>query len=478
MFGSFFNKETRRFEKLVLWPGQEELCDFSEQHQICLYPKPRQSGYSEFHAEKAIFECFKHENTEIVVISKSEFFADYFLEYRVERKLANLPKIPGLAWPEAHKPKKDEVRFENGSTIKSITSSQSSAASMSLDGLIIDEAGGIDENYKNFKQLFINALPTLEANPNSWCAIIGTSVPGSYYNEMVREAYTDPDSEFKYFFKPWSINPKRDEEWYERQRKRLKDGVYTQFPRDMEDFFYVKDGLVFKNFDSRTDGIHIQKFVPNFNHDFIIGYDHGTKDPAVCLFALHEPYEDILYVYEEVYFAQDHGQPVSIIAKNIKDRLKKQPKSPTRRVADTQIFSKTGLQISYADIFKKYGISFSKAYKHDKMGSYALLSDRFQFAKIMISPSCTHLIEELRTHRWAPNRQKEEPEDKNNHCIDALRYICAEIKKKNKQGPVIKPKPYSKESEIARNMFLKSIGMGYASPMDKHIGEVNEWLSL
>ena len=48
------------------------------------------------------------------------------------------------------------------------------------------------------------------------------------------------------------------------------------------------------------------------------------------------------------------------------------------------------------------------------------------FARIVIDPSCTHVIDECRSYSFRTDRLTgailPEPEDKNNHCIDALRY--------------------------------------------------------
>lgn len=63
---------------------------------------------------------------------------------------------------------------------------------------------------------------------------------------------------------------------------------------------------------------------------------------------------------------------------------------------------------------------------------------------IVVHPRCTHLIDELTHYRY-----KEDPktgeilpllEDKNNHCIDALRYACEGARRAGK-APISKPAP-------------------------------------
>ena len=79
LFGSIWNPNNKRFSAFELWPEQENLCDFIEKHKVPLIPKTRQGGISEIAAERALKECLQYPNTEGVIISKSEDFAEYFL---------------------------------------------------------------------------------------------------------------------------------------------------------------------------------------------------------------------------------------------------------------------------------------------------------------------------------------------------------------------------------------------------------------
>jgi hypothetical protein len=467
----------------ALWDRQKEACDFMEtQTQVILMPKSRQKGYSEIAAERALFTLFKSNNVEGVAISKSEFFAQYFLEKRVLAKYNELVrKFPKGTFPKlAKKPTKEEIVFEGGRRMMSLASSSTAAASMTLDFLIVDEAGGIDENKgaiteekSIFKPILINSLPALDQNPNAWAMIIGTSVPGSYYNKLVRQAYEeDNEGEYKYFFIGWWHQPGRDKEWYLKQQYKYKDGVYLQHPTDMEDFFYIKDGLVFQHFDPKEGGRHvldfkigerftrkiikkgkasITHFKPSWNHFFLTSYDHGTSHPAANLYVLYDKYADMMYVFGETFFEDGHGSSVGEIAEAILLRHRDFPRKPDRSIADGAIYNDTGNE-SVGSLFQRaYGLKFQKARKHDEAATRELLSERFRDNKIYIHKDCYNLIAQLRDYRWDAKSSGEKPIQKNDDAIDALRYACAECKPEQHETKERMPEAYKINYEQRAN---------------------------
>lgn len=478
-FGKIIDPKTKKIIKFALWDEQKKYADFLDKSLFSLTPKSRQNGVSEIAAERSLKELMQYPNTEGAVISKGKDFAEYFLERRFLVKYNSLPKNQGIIWPKITKITKEEIEFDNGSKLKSVASTSTSVASMTLDFLIVDEAGGIDENNTGvkFENIYKNALPSLMRNDRAWSMIIGTSVPGSYYNEMVERCCSGEDTEHKVFFLPYSIDPSKTQEWWMKQKMKLKDGVFTQYPRTMEDFFYVREGLVFKNFDAREDLGHVKKFQPRFNHQFITAYDHGTIHPACALFVLYDQYEDHLYVFDELYYQHGHQTTISKIAYDYRRKLDFINARPYKEIADTSIFARKDGPSSQADLFKRYGIRFSKSYKYDEASSRDMLSERFTHNKITIAPNCINLIRELRTYRWNPNRAGEEAEDKNNDAIDPLRYICAEVRRQSRPQQPNRPAAYSKEkqnlSKTKRDRFRNIIYGGNNSSFSEK--DVNSW---
>lgn len=458
VFGSITDQDanSKTFKKRVqfeLWKRQKEACEFLEKNQICLLPKSRQKGYSEIAAERALKTLLQNPGVEGVCVSISEEMAKYFLDRRIMPKYETIcAKFPGY-FPKVVDKTREKVVFENGSSFKSIASSQTAAASMTLDFLIVDEAGGIDENRgklseetSQFKDILTNSMPALDQNPKAWAMIIGTSVPGSYYNKIVREAYERKNEcRIKYFFIGWWHQPGRDKKWYNQQKELYKDRMPLQHPTDMEDFFYVRDGLVFPHFDHKEGGRHIYQFMPgsqfrrkiddfnvtrynpSWNCIYLTSYDHGTQHPAVNLYILYDKYQDMMYVIDETYFYEGHNTSAEDIADAINKKLKEFPRKPDKMIADGAIFNDIG-GTSIGTLFRNAGLKFKKAKKHDEAFSRELLNGRFRDNKIFIHPRCYNLIQKLKDYIWDSKKNGEKPINRDDDPIDALRYACMECR--------------------------------------------------
>jgi len=472
MFGSITdqnpdNKKT--FKKRIpftLWGRQEEVCDNIELALRALLPKSRQKGYSELAAERCLKTLFEHENIQGAVISKSEDFAKHFLKQRIMPKYNTMREnFPQLNFPKIIRSTNEEIEWEGGRILKSISCSSTAAASLTLDFLVVDEAGGIDEGRGKmteedsiFKPILNNSIPALDQNQNAWLMVIGTSVPGSYYNKLVREAYDEQnEGVFKYFFIGWHDQPGRDIAWYRNQHALLGNDVFLQHPADMDDFFFIKDGLVFQHFDPKEGGRHVIDFTigekfyrkrqnkierlrAHWNLQFLTSYDHGTSHPAVNEYALYDEHQDMLYIFGETFFQEGHGADASEIADAIRARLKKCGKMPSRMVADGAIFNDIGAGLTVGSIFRKKGLSFRKAKKSDERASRELLNDRIRECKIVFHSSCHNTIDQIRDYRWDPKSKGDKPIQKNDDAIDALRYLCMELRRENYQPPPLQDK--------------------------------------
>jgi len=221
-----------------------------------------------------------------------------------------------------------------------------------------------------------------------------------------------------------------------------------QHPTDMDDFFYVKDGLVFQHFDSKEGGRHlvpftigekfmrkverngrtkIERYKASWNNHFMTAYDHGTNHPAVNLYALLDQYADILYIFDETFYEDGHNTDVETIANDINKRLRACPRKPDKQIADGAIYNDIGVQ-SVGQLFRKKGLVFKKAKKHDEASSRDLVANRFKNNTIFIHPRCVNLIKQLRGYRWDTKSKGEKPIQRDDDAIDDLRYLCAECR--------------------------------------------------
>lgn len=447
-FSVLWDQENKKYVPFKLWPSQRAMCDkIEEWHELgfreTIHPKSRQCGFSEMFSGRAVKHGLLYPQSEGLIFSKRSEDAQYFLERRIKPKLENLPKIDGIEWPTIKRMNKELIVLSNGSTFKSFPAANTAGAGSTADYVIFDECGGIDKQPNaSFSEMYKNVSPVVEkAGDIAWISQIGTSEPGSYYNDKVKKVWLGQDKETKLYFIGWRGDPKRNDDWYQKQIMKADhvSDVQTQYPETMDDFFAIKEGLIFPNFDPKPGGKHVNEFdYLEFNPSdgyFITGYDHGFRHPAVYLLAFYHKYEDHLYVISEKYWRETVAEDICIDIKNIDIKLERPIK---RRIADAAIFNQTGV-ISPAQVFAQMGVKFAPSDKTRGLigedGSRMWLSKRFTDEKITIHPNCWELIDQLNTWRWNPNVKGEKPEDEGDDGPDVLRYLCAEIRKDTPKAP-------------------------------------------
>jgi len=90
-------------------------------------------------------------------------------------------------------------------------------------------------------------------------------------------------------------------------------------------------------------------------------------------------------------------------------------------VLDSSCFNRTDGLISVAERFRERGVPVSPATR-DRLGSLALLRQLMAERRLIISPACTNLLDELRSAELVDGRGDFLGSD---HAIDALRYAIA-----------------------------------------------------
>ena len=481
MFGTLWDQRNKNYMDFKLWPSQKSMCDKIERWQKegsneTIHPKSRQCGFSEIGSARAVKHAIQFPQSEGLIFSKRSDDAEYFLERRIKPKLEQLPKIEGIVWPTIKRINKELIVLSNGSTFKSFPAANTAGAGATADYVIFDECGGIDKQPNaSFASMYKNVAPVIEkAGDIGWIMQIGTSEPGSYYNEKVKNVWLGKDKYTKLYFIGWRGDPTRSDEWYQKQIETSDhiSSVKTQYPETMEDFFAVKEGLIFPNFDYNPGGRHVNEFdlmsLESGRGYFITGYDHGFRHPAVYLTAYYSKYDDHLYVYAEKYWRETVAED---IAKDIRMIDSKLGRPIKRRIADSAIFNETGV-ISPAQVFQKMGVRFAKSDKTRGLigedGSRMWLSKRFTDNKITIHPNCWELIDQLSTWKWKAGTIKEIAEDIDDDGPDVLRYICAEIRREA-------PKPPPTDYELTEMTYRGSIVDGDGIPMHENIVDNNRF---
>lgn len=465
------------YEPWVLWPKQLKICNILDKDRLIFWPKARQVGGSQIAAAKAIKCALEEPNAEIIIISKSEPDAKYFLADKIKPLLNTLPAIQGLNWG-SWVLLSDKVTFSNGSTITCLTTSEDAGRGHSSVRLfIMDEAAAIE----HAKSIFSAAKPSVEKHPKGQFIVISNSKPASWFNAQLKRAWEGKMlGATLHFMSVWT-DPARNEVWRVEAMSQFENEIdfILEYPETIEEMFLKKEGYVWPEFEDKEGGRHVAAFEPDWSMRLMYGYDDGYIHPAVFLLGLYDPYQDHLYVFDELF---EYQKDTNEISKSINKLLYKwrgvgMPHNAWKKIADYAIFAKKG-QRTVSDIIRDYtGIVFSKSYKFDMTGSIRIMGMRIRDDKITIHPRCSNTIRQVRDLTWAKeaNESKaERPIDNEDDAPDILRYWGAELKQEKKPKQPEPRKAYDGRFNKLRRKTLDDIlGEG------KNITEksLNSWQS-
>ena len=452
---------TLKYEPWTLWPKQHILCEYMDSSKKLFLPKARQVGGSSIAATKAIKCCLEAPNQEVIIISKNEDEAKYFLSKRITPVLNNMPKIKDIHWGQ-WEIMSQLVKFDNGSSISSLPTSEGAGSGHTARLILLDEARFIE----HARQIWGSTMPAVEKNPNGQIIVLSNSGPGTWFNSQLQRIVNgDVKGVDLHFLSVWA-DPARNRTWYDETRTSFDSEIdfLMEYPENVTQMLMQREGFVFPNFDPKEGGPHVKNFEPNWNDNSIYGYDDGFVHWACFLQMMYDPYEDHLYIYDEMY---DTQKDTSEISKQINSKVyfwreKGAPKKPWRAIADTAIFSQRG-QKTVADLLRNYtGINFQKS------GSESMLRIRFTQDKITIHPRCHNLIRQIKE---LPFDKHGKAKDEENDGIDVLRYICAELNKQTRPVPDKDPKPYDRNF----SRYLKQRSLLTSGVRQNSKNTINSW---
>lgn len=159
-----------------------------------------------------------------------------------------------------------------------------------------------------------------------------------------------------------------------------------------------------------------------------IAFDYGLADKAVYLFAAIHPEDGTVYIYKEVVTENNN---IIELARLYHDGVKDIPSGGMYQ--PPIIDPKSGVKRDYnkktlIDHFLDYGIAFQPG--HIQIDARVFRTNTFfELGKIKIMDCCQYLISELRDYKYkedknSSNQLSNKPEDKNNHAINPLEWIC------------------------------------------------------
>lgn len=250
--------------------------------------------------------------------------------------------------------------------------------------------------------------------------------------------------------------------------------------RFVEGSFDVFAGQIFDEFDPR---IHVVKsfLIPN-TWERLRAIDHGQNNPTSCLWAAID-FDGNVFIYQE------YLQPSTVVSKHV-ENIKGMSKIRTNKgpvddiynytVIDPSTHAKTrernGYLFSVADEYLEAGIATVPG-QNDIIAGINRLKEYLRInperyhpfltdsqgeplkgsPRLFILENCKELIAHIGQYRWKPTPYgamedpKERPLKKDDHDVDALRYLLMSRPQLPTERSVIEPWIWSRPMELARH---------------------------
>ena len=197
--------------------------------------------------------------------------------------------------------------------------------------------------------------------------------------------------------------------------------------RYLEGSFEHTEGAVYPKFaEAIIEPVPIPKHWPRY-----FAADFGLRDPTAGLVAAVDPRLGEVHLYREHYEAQ---RSVEYHASRFKKMLEDVPQGRLMKmVGDPKGASKSEKDMrSLFENYAEHGIYFERATNKILDGIFKVYN-YFEKGRIKIHSNCRNLIREGVNYKYkpqeldAPKNADEKPVDKDNHLMDCMRYIFAEL---------------------------------------------------
>jgi len=196
--------------RFVLYPFQRDVIKKILLNRFVIILKGRQLGLTTAMAGYACWFASFFNNKEVLVLAnKGEVATGFISKCRVFLK-----NVPPFIRPKIVVDNRQSLELENGSKIKSTTTTKASGRSEALSLLIIDEAALIDK----VDEVWTAARPTLSTG--GACIVMSTPKGvGNWFHKKYVEAEQGQADEaysnlnFVTMKLPWYLHPERDQDW-------------------------------------------------------------------------------------------------------------------------------------------------------------------------------------------------------------------------------------------------------------------------
>lgn len=196
--------------------------------------------------------------------------------------------------------------------------------------------------------------------------------------------------------------------------------------------FNMSEGAVYPNFSTTIvdiDPSEIRKNVKEKGWKVLGSADFGIVDNTVLLLAALDPYNGIVYVYDE-YVANRVGIPTH--SKEMKKRIEHVPHGALIKLMGDPSGKKKNLSDnrSVFSHYAEYGIHFHAGDNRLDAGIMKVYS-YIEMGKLKVLGSLKETVKEHLNYIYKPvdlgEKVSEKPVDKDNHTCDTLRYLIQEL---------------------------------------------------
>ena len=302
-----------------------------------------------------------------------------------------------------------------------------------LAGAVLDEFAFFQYANDTWRKIIRPALADLQG----WA--IFTSTPDGVHNSFfdivetakaVMAESPDPLKNKKWFYSHATMLDNttlehRVEEWNDTMQEYIRDGKIDEWVQEWEAKFSTPSSLVYNEFD---DTVHVinPNLIPRENVTFAIGMDFGLKDPFAAVFVAIDQHDN-WYIYDEIYLPD---LPVDKIASVLHTKMGDQ--YFTRIIGDSAGATEIASLKSKALGDQRVWVTPAKKGKDSIRGGIRQVKTKLYVRestgkpKLFVGRNCKATVKEFQSYkrlRDAWGEVSETPEDKNNHLMDALRYL-------------------------------------------------------
>jgi len=224
--------------------------------------------------------------------------------------------------------------------------------------------------------------------------------------------------------------------------ERMKENNYRRYAVAGLGEWGIADGLIFENWEVKPfdkDNLGIADNTEwQYRHFF--GLDYGyTNDPTAFVCFAVNPVAREIFIYDEHY-------ETKMLNSQIAEMIKKKGYAKERIRADCA-------EPKSNEDLRRMGIG---RIMPSQKGKDSIINGitRLQEYKIIVHPACRHTIAELSAYCWKKDKAENglnEPEDKNNHLMDALRYAFEDVKFFRPIDPTVRIRLTAEERYAEKN---------------------------